>query len=63
MGYTKKHRIAIPKCYICSAPATRLLVRWGYDPEIATRKPICNRCPYGGVDSTLGYSTEPLKKG
>jgi hypothetical protein len=50
------------RCYICSRPATRYLVRWGYDPEIVTRRPICDKCPDGGVDSTLGYSTEPLSK-
>lgn len=56
-----RKRMVRPFCYICKCPATRLLVRWSYDPEMATPgRPICDKCPIGGVDLTLGYSTKSL---
>ena len=55
---------AVPQCYLCKTPATCMLVRWAYDPDVATRRPICDRCAHDGriVDFTCGYSTAPLPK-
>lgn len=48
------------QCYICKSPATRTLVRWITNPEIARYEYVCAECPPGGADHTLGYSIQPL---